>query len=530
MVALLVGLRWRQLGHQLAKNPWMIVSLAVFGLMALSLLGGLAFGLAALRLFAPDIAVTALVIAGSVIVLGWWLGSILVGSDELLAPERFSLLPVRAGQLLPGLVLAGAIGIGGIGTSLALLLMLIGWSVDPLALIAAVLLTPVALATCVLGARVVGGLLARSLAGRRTRDVVLVFGALLAVFSGVLLNVGVGVALRLEVAGPVFVQVADVLAWTPVGAAFGVPAALAQGDGAAAVLRLLVALATVALLWLAARAMLAARLVAPILSRGGGEVRGGGLLDRMLPASPVGAIAARSLRYRRRDPRHILNTATLVLLPVIVVLPQLLQRGDDEAIAFGDAVILVPAICALIVGTIVQLDIAYDHDAVALHVVAGVRGADDRAGRVLGIGIIAVPLAIAMCALACLVIDDWGLLPASLGASLGFVLAAAGAGAFVGPWLPGRAPAPEANPLGRGSSGGVQSLAALAVMLPMVLVVGGPAFGFAIAALWHPPLGWVSLACGLVLGGAAVWAGIVLGGRILDRRWPEVLTAVRSEA
>jgi ABC-2 type transport system permease protein len=106
----------------------------------------------------------------------------------------------------------------------------------------------------------------------------------------------------------------------------------------------------------------------------------------------------------------------------------------------------------------------------------------------------------------------------------------AGAGAFAGSFLPGRAPAPEASPFGRGSSGGVQSLIAMAVMSPITLILGAPALGFAIAALSAPTLGWASLACGIVLGAAALWGGGVLGGRILDRRWPEVLAEVSSEA
>lgn len=530
MVALLVGLRWRQLGHQLVRNPWMIVSLVIFGLMALGLLGLLASGVLALRAFAPEAAGAVMVIAGSILTLGWWIGAILTSSDELLAPERFALLPVRAGALLPGLVAASALGIGGIGTVIALLLMLIAWSASPLALVAAVLMIPVAFAVCVLGARVVAGLLASWLAGRRTRDLVAIVAVLLLSSSGLVLSAGLQAIASLDDPLAAFGGITRVLAWTPVGAAFGVPAAVASGQWGIAAAQLAIALATTGALWLAARAMLAARLVSPILNRGGGRIRGGATLDRLLPATPVGAIAARSLRYRRRDPRHILNTLMLVILPVLVIAPALLGSTDVELGVLGDGIVLAPSIGALMIATILQLDVAYDNDAVALHVFAGVRGADDRAGRVLGLGIIAVPTVIVLSIGACALTGAWQLLPAALGSSLGLGLASAGAGALVGAWLPGRAPAPEANPLGRGSSGGVQSLVALLVMAPMTLIVGGPAFGFAIAALWNPALGWVSLACGLGLGGLAVWGGIRWGGQVLDRRWPELLAEVGSES
>jgi ABC-2 type transport system permease protein len=218
----------------------------------------------------------------------------------------------------------------------------------------------------------------------------------------------------------------------------------------------------------------------------------------------------------------------LVALPAVLIGAQLVNSGDG--VSFSSAVVLVPSITALLVGTIVQMDLAYDHDALALHVHTGVRGADDRAGRLLGTGVIVVPVVLVLCALSCLLAGDGTLLPASIGAALGLCLAAAGAGAWIGVYLPGRAPAPEANPLGRGSSGGVQSMIALLAIIPVVVVFGGPAFGLAIAALWMPALGWASLASALVLGGVAIWLGIRLGGRALDRRWPEVLAAITSES
>lgn len=530
MVALLVGLRWRQLRHQLGRNPWMIVTLILTGLIALGFLAALSAGLVALRFAAPDAAVTALVLTGAVIVLGWWIGSILVSADDALAPERFALLPVTARSLLPGLTVAAATTIGGIGTTTALVLMLLGWSVSLPALLVAVITIPLAVATCVLGARVVSGLLGRWLARRSTRDLVVTLGVLLAASSGLLLNLGIGALTTVTDVGGAFGTVADVVAWTPVGAVFGVPAAIAGGDLLAAGLRLLIAVATVAALWLLAQRLLAARLVAPIQSSGGGRVRSGGVLDRMLPANPVGAVAARSLRYYRRDPRQLVNIVMMLLLPAIFVGIAVMNGLQDEAIGFGPAVTLIPAINALLAGSIVQMSIAYDNDAVALHVITGVRGTADRAGRLLGFGLLAVPVTAVLCVATCLLAGRLDLLPASLGAALGLTAIAAGSGAWVGGFLPGRAPAPEANPFGRGSAGGVQSLLAMMIMSPITLILGAPALGFAIAAIWNPALGWVSLVLGLVIGALALWGGAVLGGRLLDRRWPEVLAEVSSES
>lgn len=530
MVALLVNLRWRQMRHQLSRNPWMIVTLIITGMIALGFLAGLTAGLVALRFAAPQGAVTALVLTGAVIVVGWWIGSILVSADDSLAPERFALLPVTARSLLPGFVVAGATTIGGIGTTVALVLMLLGWSVNLPALLSALIMIPVAVLTCVLGARVVSGLLAGWLARRSTRDLVLTVGVVLVASSGLLLNLGIGALSRVSDVGGAFTGIADIVGWTPIGAVFGVSDSIARGDLVSAALRLLIALATVVALWFAAQGLLAARLVAPIQSSGGGRVRSGGLLDRMLPASPAGAIAARTLRYFRRDPRQVVNIVMLLLLPAIFIGIALMNGLQEESIGFGPAITLIPAINALLAGTIVQMAIAYDNDAVAMHILTGVGGGADRAGRLLGFGLIAIPVTVALCVATCLLAGRPDLLPGSLGAALGLTAIAAGAGAWVGSFLPGRAPAPEANPFGRGSSGGVQSLLAMIIIGPITLALGAPAFGFAIAAIWNPALGWVSLTFAILLGGLALWGGTVLGGKILDRRWPEVLADVSSES
>ena len=148
----------------------------------------------------------------------------------------------------------------------------------------------------------------------------------------------------------------------------------------------------------------------------------------------------------------------------------------------------------------------------------------------VGVDLLAVPVTAVLCVATCLLAGRLDLLPASLGAALGLTAIAAGSGAWVGGFLPGRAPAPEASPFGRGSAGGVQSLLAMMIMSPITLILGAPALGFAIAAIWNPALGWVSLVLGLAIGALALWGGAVLGGRLLDRRWPEVLAEVSSES
>ncbi|SDH89960.1 hypothetical protein [Agrococcus jejuensis] len=525
MAALLVGLRLKQLGRSLTRSPWHIVGLVFGALGALWMLGLVAVGAVGLRLAPEGVAPLVLVLVTSVAVVGWAVGALLSSTDESLAPERFALLPVRARQLLPGLALAQLLGIGGVATAIALALLLIAWSASVPALVAAIVMLPVALLTCMLGARVLSGVLARTLASRRTRDVATVVLMVLLISSGLLLSVVARAIAESASVQALLEQAAGVLAWTPLGATAGVPAAIATGDWLAAGIRLVIALGTVALLWWAWGAQLAARLVEPVQASGGGRVRSGGIVDRLVPATPTGAVAARSIRLFRRDPRHLLNAIATLVLPLILVGTQV-----ASGVLVPELAAFLPLIMALIVGQIAQLALAYDKDALALHVLTGVPGRADRAGRLLAMAIVLGPSIVLASVLVSGITGRWDLLPASLGASVSTSLVAAGVGIAVGAFLPGRAPAPEQGPFGRGSSGGAQSFAAMGIMLPVIAVAGAPATVLAVlGVVWMPWLGWLALPAGLAIGGVAVWLGIRIGGDRLDRAWPEVLAAVSSD-
>ncbi len=163
---------------------------------------------------------------------------------------------------------------------------------------------PVAVATCVLGARVVSGVLAGWLARRSARDLVVIVGVVLLSSSGVLLNVGIGALVRVNDVGGAFTTIADIAAWDSDGRRLRrLPdpwlRATSSRRRSGLLIRSRHSLSPVV------RRHRACSLRAwspPIQDAGGGRVRSAGLLDRILPASPVGAIAARTLRYFRRDP------------------------------------------------------------------------------------------------------------------------------------------------------------------------------------------------------------------------------------
>lgn len=521
MAALFIALRYRLLLGTLRRSPWAIVALVVSVLAGLSLLGVTVTGAIAMRALAPELGGPVAVLVGAALVVGLTAVAVLVGTSDPLAVERFSLLPLRARQLRSGLLAAQLLDVWGIVPVLAFAALLVVWTTSAAALVTAILALPIAVATVLLIARVTADLLARQLASKRARDAMAIVLLLAIVGSTVAMqSVAIGVLGFGDLADAI-VAAADVVAWTPVGAAFALPQVVADGAWLEAAAKLAIALATVALAWWGWGRLLEERLTDPIVLRGGGRVREGRLLDRVLPATPVGAIAARSIRYRRRDVRHLMNVVAVLTVPAIVGGVQLV--GGE---APREPLVFVPLVMAAIAASLVQIDAAYDSSAFAWHVLAGIRGAQDRAGRLLGISIVYVPAIAVTAVLSTWAAGRWDLLPASLGVGLGTFGLLAGALLLVGAHLPGEAPPPGANPLGRGSSGGVQSLAGFAIAFPVLGIAGAPFIGLAIAAHWTPWLSWASLAAALGIGALAAWLGIRLGGAALDRRAPELLAQV----
>lgn len=522
MAALCIALRYRLLVGSLRESPWAVVALVLSVLGALSLLGSSALGAIAIRVLVPELGAHAAVLAGAALTVGLTAIAVLVGTSDPLAPERFSLLPVRVPQLRRGLLAASLLDPWGAVAVLAVAIGLIVWSTSAAALVAGALLLPVAVLTVLLVTRVVADLLARQLASRRARDVMALL--LLVAIAGVAIGMqslaaGVG---ELGDAAPVVADASRVVGWTPLGAVFDVPRAVAAGAWPEAAAKLAIALATVALCWWAWGRLLAERLTNPIVLRGGGRVREGRLLDRLLPATPAGAIAARSIRYRRRDVRHLMNVIAVLIVPAMIAGLQLVA----EEVPRGPVALVLPLLTAIIAASMLQIDVAYDSSAFAWHLLAGVRGVDDRAGRLLGTSVVFVPALAITAVLACWAAGRWDALPASLAVGVGTYGLVGGALLWLGAHLPGEAPPPGSNPLGRGSSGGVQPLAGVALSLPVLGIAGAPFLLPAVAALWIPWLGWVALAAALLIGALASWLGIRFGGAALDRRGPEVLAQV----
>ncbi|GMA19133.1 hypothetical protein MM440_03905 [Arsenicicoccus piscis] len=530
MVALLVRLRLTLLRNAFRQSAWKVVGFVLLALYAVTVVGVVCVGLVALRGAPLDLTSHLLVLAFSFVTAAWMVLSILVfGVDPTLDASRFALLPVRARQLVPGLLASMLVSTGGLATAIVVLFSWVTWSRSIPALVAAIVATPLGLVTCFLLARVVTTGLGSMLASRRFRDLAAVLVAAIAIsfsFVGQLFGrIGNG---DLDAVNAALARGATIAAWTPFGWAWAVPAEVAAGRWWQAVVHLVLAAALVGGVCLAWVRLLDRALCSPITSGGSSEsVHSSTWVERLLGTSPRGAIAARCLRYWRRDPRYAGTAVILFLMPALMVLPSVAGDPESRGLAvFGP--VLMAWMCAQGVGA----DLSYDGSALWTHVSSGIRGVDDRWGRVLAIMTFTAPVITVALVAAFVYSGLWSYLPHVLAVVVITYLAGFGVSSWVGSIFQGTAPPPGASAFSGNNVGGIQGLVSFALSSLGVFVAVVPVLALVITALvieasW---LAWVALLVAVAEGVAVLVLGIRAGGRRLDQHWPEVLSQVSVPA
>lgn len=521
MVAILLRLRFHVLGNQLARHPAQLVGFVAGAAYGVALLIGAVIGLVALGF--GDLPTAAVVITGigCLITIGWVVGPLLAfGVDATLDPERLVVFPMTLRRMMIALGLAGVTGVPGIITSLTALATVATWVHWPAALPAWLICAPLAAVTAVVASRAVAALAARMSSGRRLREAsgILVFIPLI-LAGPILAGITAGFALNVDSLR----SVVSALGWTPLGAAWAVPADAAAGDWLSALGKLAIAVGTLAALWSLWRWSLGRALVRP-KQRTGGSLAAGriGWFGRV-PANATGAIFARALTYWTRDPRYLRQ---LVVVPLVAVMLWLYARDGDVVVALGFAAPLI----ALVLGMVSYADISYDGTAFGLQLAAGAPGRADRAGRALAAGAVALPALLIGAALPLALSGDGAQVPGILGMSVGILLTCYGVCAVTSAVLVVPVPGSDDNPFKRvPGTTFVQGLVFLGVTL-CALVLASPAIvvGSIAIVTADAALGAIGGLIGIVMGAAVLVAGIAVGGRTLDRTGPVLLARLRA--
>ncbi|QAY60834.1 hypothetical protein ET475_13110 [Microbacterium protaetiae] len=523
MVATVLRLRYRVLANTLSRNPWQLVGF-VFGMLwAAGALLLLVIGLVALAIWqGPEQARVVAVLGGSLLVLGWVVGPVIIaGADTSVDAARLAPFPLTMRQLMLALAGTGLTGIPGIATTVAALAAMVLWVRRPAAAVVAVVCAAIGVLICVLASRLVTTLASGLGAGRRGRELVGTVVLALVILSGpiitgamALLDAGDAPLQRLW-------QAAGILGWTPLGVAWAVPADVAAGAWLAAAVKLVIAVASIVLLWIAWGAALRASVSAPPRRSTRAAKAGAlGLFGRM-PTGGVGATWARSLTAWLRDPRYLRQLILVPLMPIVFAF-----TGGVGSTLFAAS----GAVVAFLVSIVGYTDVSYDGTAFATVLASGVRGRHDRLGRLLGAACVGVPAILVVAFVTVAVSGAWQLLPAVLGASVALMLSGYAVSAVSSALIVSPVAAPGDSPFKTVPGQTFVNGLLVFVVMAGVVVLAAPAVVLALigAIAGQTLLAWLSLPVAVVVGVAAMIAGVVIGGRILDRTGPDLLQRIKA--
>ncbi|RZT64494.1 hypothetical protein [Leucobacter luti] len=521
-IRVLVKLRFRVLWNTLSRHPWQLVGAILGALYGVGVLVGVFFGLVGLSFAEPELARTVLILGGALLIVGWMLGPIVAsGMDRTLDPARLVMLPLSPATQLAGIATASLLGVPGIVTLIVSAATAAVWFRSAPAVIAAILLAPVAAITCVLACQLMVTALTRVTGSRRFREVIGGLVILVLVLVGPLMaGIGAGVATLAER----LPAVANALSWTPLGAVWSVPADLAAGAWPPALAKLVIALATVVALFLVWRPLYLGALGAA----GAGsqtKVRAGTGWFARFPASPRGAIAARALTYWLRDPRYLQSLIVVIVMPVVF---GFVSGSSGLPIMLPASTILVAVLISLSTFT----DVSYDGTAFTTHVLRGVRGIDDRLGRVWANAIVGVPLILLVAIVTTAIVGRFDQLPTLLGLTAAVTLGGFGVSSVCSALFVMPVPQSGENPFVSKPGAGMLSLVGMAGSYGSLFVLSLPTAGFAVAAgVTNDPVWiWTTLGVGILTGALVFWGGVRWGAAIFDRKAPDLLARVHAQA
>ncbi|MBU8857869.1 MULTISPECIES: ABC transporter permease [unclassified Micromonospora] len=540
-----VRLKLRVLGNNFRGQTWRVA------LFVLGVLFGLWFAAVGFFLLAvpglagePRYALMIAAFGGGLLTLGWLLlPLVFFGVDETLDPARFALLPLSRRTLVTGLLAAALVSVPALATAITSAGLVVtagalgGWAAALVGALGVVL----GLLVCLAGARALTSAFAAMLRSRRVRDLAAVLLAVLAALLGPL-QLLVLAAVR-QTDWDRLDGVARVVGWTPFGAPWTAGVDVAEGRAGAAVVKLLIAAATLGVLLFWWSRSLESAMVGTASSGPARTPRGvgGGAVAQLFPRAVgwarrdrFGALVARECRYWWRDARRRANLITVAVVGVFV--PLMVNLGGPAFLSEGGAAIeqatadSSPALVSLtmiFVGALAVVTLAnqfgFDGSSYAANLIAGVPGRVELRARMAAFSIYVVPMLVVIAIALAVVLGR----PEWLGVMGGALFAAYGCGLAINALVSvlGAYSLPESsNPFALNSGAGFTK-----GLLTLVSMVGSAvvAVPFVVAAallgdVWL----WLALPVGMAYGGGAALLGAYMAGDTLDHRQPELLAHV----
>ena len=543
MVGHLVSLKWQYVLASFRRSIWALIGLIFAALYA----GGMLFGLGSAYVIAnskvPEYGQLGTLLVGTVVALAWAIVPIFFsGLDGTLDESRFVLFPIKPSTLQKGQFLGGFVGIPGIASIIAVLLGAIAFISQPLALIVYLICCVLGLANLMVWARLANRLGMVLNDNPRIANTLMIVAAMLLMSAGFIFG-GTMIYLTNH-----WEEVLPYLPWlgvTPFGSAFAVPYFMATGNLGAALGSL-----ALTLVYLVGGWWLWGKNLARSMANVGGsahhasaaEVAAGDLgLFARFPATPRGAVAARTLHSFLKDNRLQMLTAStaMIYLMLTVAMPLFLSSvGSFESqVSFngGNAAEANQIInsgvmqlfgfwmyfCTIFTGYYMCYLVSYDNTAFSLHVLSPLRGIDDRLGRLWGYSILTVPIVVVMVFVACVANGHLELVPIVLMHQLGVFAAAAGVGCVLDTFISPPVAPPGANPFKnpKNTDGfAKQLLLMLSIFLVMLSALPG---GISVVVYIFRTQDVLTLVYGgliqLLIGAALLVGGVAWGGHRYDK-------------
>jgi ABC-2 type transport system permease protein len=514
MVAQLLRLRLALAGNALRRTPAQLARRATAVVVVLAAAIALAAVIVHLGSREVDVAESTITVIGSLLMLGFLLAPLVYGEAGAIDPRSFALLGIDAKRLSPALALVALLSVPTLALAIVAFAAVAAW--DGSAAVVAVIGAILAVLGAVLAARVAAALVSFVFARRRSRD----FSTLMTLLIVAALAPVVAAMVRVDSSAEManaLESSASALGWTPLGAAWAAPAAAAAGETGEAFAKIVIAVVWVALLGWAWHILVGAMLVTSQGTHAAKSTHGLGWFGRF-PATPSGAVAARTLSYWSRDPRYAVSLAIIPIVPVVLVLP-LLFAGVPAGML---ALIPVP-IAALLLGWTLHNDVAYDNTAIWLHIASGVRGAADRFGRAIPTLLIGIPFIAIGTLVSAHVYGDRAVLAPLFGVGLGILFTGVGVSSVTSASFPYPVVAPGASPFTSPQTSGSTSPLSQSLSFIVILALSAPTLYFAAMGLIEGG-DWPTMALYTGIGGGLVvlLVGVFLGGWIFERRSTEL--------
>lgn len=528
MVAVLLKLKWANFAALFtSKNVWVIVGVAFGGLYAL----GAAFGLGALGLTVDKTwSLTFMVLFATVLSLIWWIVPLVAAAaDATLDPERLAPYPLTAPQLMGGQVLGAFVGIPGAVTlvmslAAATSLTSTGWALAfyPLSLV-------LGLALVVVVSRLITQLSIPLRARRGVTNLLTIISfSILVMLGPIMMGAVTGLYSMIDR----LPTVVSSLQWTPFAAPWAVAVHAGQGNWGAAGLLVLVSLVYLSLAWMMwQRAMekTMANVGALTAHKAAASLEAGKLgLMGLFPDKPRWAITARVLHMMFKDTRCNLN---ILMVPLFYTMFIFMGTSMSSREMGGDVMglffltVFLPAFA----GYIFAYLISYENTAFSMHVLAPLRGIEDRLGRLYAMLIIYLPLMLVGSLVYVLVSQQTGDLAPIMLTTVGVFLVSLGVSAVSDMYFSVPAPPPGSSPwkTPKQPDGFAKALLRGFIMLiPMVLSVPGGAGLLAQSMTGNPLWGWLGGGAMLILGLVILFLGIRLGSRRFEQHAADALQRV----